>query len=106
MARLKFFLLKLSIALTVIISLMTLPAITALAQGPVMQSIEPLSNTHTAPLTAAVSITYDQPISAATVSTRTFAVQSMGTGLLTQTYSVQSGTIVLTPTKCTVKKKL
>jgi hypothetical protein len=58
----------------------------------------PAPNTHTAPTTATVSITYNEPISAATVSTRTFAVHAMQTGLLTQTYGVVSGAISLTPT--------
>jgi uncharacterized repeat protein (TIGR01451 family) len=59
----------------------------------------PDPNTHTAPLTTTVSITYDEPISAATVSTRTFAVFASQTGLLTATYGVHGGGIVLTPTR-------
>ena len=59
--------------------------------------IHPVSNTHTAPATSTVSITYDEAISPATVSTRTFAVHAMQTGLLTQTYSVAGGSISLTP---------
>jgi len=46
-----------------------------------------------------ISITYDQAISPTTVSTQTFAVHAMQTGLLTQTYGVRGGTIVLTPTQ-------
>jgi uncharacterized repeat protein (TIGR01451 family) len=61
--------------------------------------IEPARNTHTAPPTTTVSITYDEPISAATVSTQTFAVHAMQTGLLTRTYGVNGGTIALTPTQ-------
>jgi len=45
---------------------------TALVIRPEMQSINPVSNTHTAPLTTSVSITYDQPMSTTTVSTQTF----------------------------------
>ena len=59
--------------------------------------LDPLSNTHTAPPTTTVSITYDEPTSPATVSTRTFAVHAMQTGLLTETYSVSGGAIHLTP---------
>ena len=66
--------------------------------APVLQSIDPLSNTHTAPLTASVSITYDQPMSLTHVTTATFAVHAMQTGLLSQTYGVKDGTIALTPT--------
>ena len=58
---------------------------------------DPVSNTHIAPPTTTVSITYDEDIDAATVSTRTFAVHAMQTGLLTQTYGVDGGTISLTP---------
>ncbi|MCB0164819.1 MAG: VCBS repeat-containing protein [Anaerolineae bacterium] len=60
-------------------------------------TIDPVSNTHTAPPTTTVSITYDEPINPATVSTRTFAVHAMQTGLLPQTYNVNGGTITLTP---------
>ncbi len=60
-------------------------------------TLQPVSNTHTAPLTSVVSITYDEAIDAATVSTRTFAVHAMQTGLLTETYSISGGAIRLTP---------
>jgi uncharacterized repeat protein (TIGR01451 family) len=56
-------------------------------------------NTHTAPRDSAVSIAYSEAINPATVSTDTFAVHAMQTGLLTQTYGVEGGTIVLTPTE-------
>jgi len=69
----------------------------AYAQGPVMQGINPISNTHTAPLTTTVRITYNQSISAATVSAQTFAVHAMQTGLLTETFSVNGGEIKLSP---------
>ena len=58
----------------------------------------PARNTHAAPATATVSITYDEAISSATVSTRTFAVHAMQTGQLTQTLGTDSATISLTPT--------
>ena len=70
----------------------------AAAVAPVRQSVNPAMNAHTAPLTSSVSITYDQPMDAATVSTGTFAVHAMETGLLAQTYGVGGGTIALTPT--------
>jgi hypothetical protein len=59
--------------------------------------INPISNTHTAPATTSVSISYDEPINPAAVSTGTFAVHAAQTGLLTQTYHVSGGTISLTP---------
>ncbi len=65
---------------------------------PALQSTNPISNSHTAPLTTTVSVTYDQNISATTVNTKTFAIHAMQTGQLTQTYSVNSGEIKLTPT--------
>ena len=57
--------------------------------------IHPISNTHTAPATTSVSISYDEAISPATVSTGTFAVHAAQTGLLTQTYHVSGGIIIL-----------
>jgi uncharacterized repeat protein (TIGR01451 family) len=65
--------------------------------SPEMQSVHPLSNSHTAPLTTSVSITYDEAMSATTVTTKTFAVHAMQTGLLSQVYSVNGETIALTP---------
>jgi len=59
--------------------------------------IHPVSNTHTAPVTSTLSITYDEAINSATVSTQTFVVHAMQTGLLTQTYGVSGGAISLTP---------
>ncbi|OQY45090.1 MAG: hypothetical protein B6242_11250 [Anaerolineaceae bacterium 4572_78] len=67
------------------------------AQDPVMQSIHPISNIHTAPLTTVVSITYDQSMNISTVSTQTFAVHAMQTGLLSEAFSVNAGTISLIP---------
>ncbi len=64
---------------------------------PAHPTLTPLSNTHTAPTTTTASITYDETISSATVSTRTFAVHAMQTGLLTETYGVSGGMISLTP---------
>ncbi|MGD9099002.1 MAG: FG-GAP-like repeat-containing protein, partial [Anaerolineae bacterium] len=60
----------------------------------------PASNTHTAPLTTTVSLTYDEPISATTVTSHTFAVHAIQTGLLTTTHGVANAgqTIVVTPT--------
>jgi len=65
---------------------------------PANPATNPPRNTHVAPANTAVSITYDnEAINAATVSTRTFAVHAMQTGLLTETYGVSGGTISLTP---------
>ena len=77
------------------------PVTVQLSNGipPQVISFAPLSNTHTAPLTTTVSITYDQDMDPATVSSQTFAVHAMQTGLLTQTYGVDGGTISLTPTQ-------
>ncbi|MCP4540894.1 MAG: DUF11 domain-containing protein, partial [Chloroflexi bacterium] len=73
-------------------------SLTVDADVPVMQSIHPVSNTHSAPLTTTVSITYDQDMDATSVSSHTFAVHRMQTGLLTQTFGSGGGTITLTPT--------
>jgi uncharacterized repeat protein (TIGR01451 family) len=61
--------------------------------------IHPVRNSHTAPLTTTISITYDEPISPATVTSRTFAVHGMQSGLVTATHSVSGSTIIVTPTQ-------
>ena len=58
---------------------------------------DPDPGTHSAPVTTTVSISYDEPISAATVTSRTFAVHAMQTGLVTSSHSVQGSTIVVAP---------
>ena len=75
-----------------------LPAQIARADEITVTATFPVSNTHTAPVDSVVAVTYTAPISVATVSTQTFAVHAMQTGLLTQTYGVNGGTISLTPT--------
>jgi hypothetical protein len=61
--------------------------------------LDPPRNSHTAPPTTTVSITYDEPISAATVTSRTFAVHGMQSGLVTATHGVRGGKIIVTPTR-------
>jgi uncharacterized repeat protein (TIGR01451 family) len=61
--------------------------------------LHPPRNSHNAPLTTTVSITYDEPIDPATVNNRTFAVHGMQSGLVTGTHSVRGGTIIVTPTR-------
>ncbi|MCP4422519.1 MAG: Ig-like domain-containing protein, partial [Chloroflexi bacterium] len=87
-----------SLFLVATAALFILPVPTAYAQDPVMQATHPVSNTHTALLTSTVSITYNQNMDISTVSTQTFAVHAMETGLISQTYGVNGGTISLTPT--------
>ena len=57
----------------------------------------PVSNTHTAPTTTTVSITYDEAINPVTVTTQTFTVHAMQTGLLTETFEVNGGMISIMP---------
>ncbi len=59
--------------------------------------IEPISNSHTVPLSSAVTITYDENINPASVSSRTFAIHAMQTGWLTGNYNINGGQISLTP---------
>ena len=61
--------------------------------------LHPPRNSHTAPLTTTVSATYDEPIDAATVTSRTFAVHGMQSGLVTATHGVSDGQIIVTPTQ-------
>ncbi len=82
-----------------IVALGTTFVILSLAQ-PGNPDPDPDPNTHTAPLTTTVSITYDEPINATTVTSRTFAVHGMQSGLVTETHGVVNGgyTIIVTPT--------
>jgi uncharacterized repeat protein (TIGR01451 family) len=50
---------------------------------PVLQSISPKRNSHTAPQTSTVSATYDVAMDASTVTSRTFVVHGMQSGLVT-----------------------
>lgn len=59
--------------------------------------VYPGKNSQTIPSTSTISVSYDEPIDDSTVSTQTFAVHAMQTGLLTQTYDVTNGTISLAP---------
>ena len=63
--------------------------------------LAPQRNSHTVPLMAAISITYDEPISATTVTSHTFAIHAMQSGLLRETHGVANGghTIIVTPTR-------
>ena len=64
---------------------------------PVVVSQQPPANSYTWPLTTAVALTYDQAISPSSVSSRTFVVHAMQTGILTEVYGVAGGTIFFTP---------
>jgi hypothetical protein len=59
--------------------------------------LEPEPNDHNVPLTASVSITYDEDILSDTVSALTFAVFGMESGLLSGAYIVDGGVIQLNP---------
>jgi hypothetical protein len=60
-------------------------------------AMAPLANTHAATVTTPVSITFDQPIAATTVNTRTFAIHAMQSGQRLQSYSINGATITFTP---------
>jgi hypothetical protein len=59
----------------------------------------PAPNSHTAPSTTTVSITYDEPMSTTTVASRTLVVQAKQGGLVTGIYSLENEgkTVVLVP---------
>ena len=67
---------------------------------PVLQSMYPVSNTITATLNTTVTATYDAAMDASTVTSRTFAVHGMQSGLVTETHGVTYGgnTLIVTPT--------
>jgi hypothetical protein len=64
---------------------------------PVILLLEPEPNDHTVPLTASISITYDEDIQDDTVDQSTFAVFGMESGLLSGAYSADGGRIQFTP---------
>ncbi|MCP4540916.1 MAG: hypothetical protein GY832_27590, partial [Chloroflexi bacterium] len=71
----------------------------ACAQEPDWQDHYPVSNTITATLNTTVSITYDQPMSSTTVTSHTFAVHGIQSGLVTETHGLIDGhTLIVTPT--------
>ena len=59
--------------------------------------LEPAPNDHQVPRTASVSITYDEAIDPDSVDVTTFAVFGMESGIFVHTFSVDGGTIRLTP---------
>ena len=63
--------------------------------------LDPSRNSHAVPLTTTVSVTYDEPIGAATVTSHTFVVHAMQTGLVTPTHGLVNGghTIIVTPSR-------
>ena len=73
---------------------------TRAAPGVPPEALHPPRNAVTATLTTTVSVTYDEPISETTVTSRTFAVHGMQSGLVTATHGVVDGTtIFFTPTR-------
>ena len=65
--------------------------------NPIILSVSPDNGVHTAPVSTAVMITFDQPISLTSVNTGTFVVQDMQSGLITQAYGVFGNQIFLQP---------
>ncbi len=67
-------------------------------QQPVLQAIHPPRNAVTAALNTTVTAAYDLDINSATVTSVTFAVHGMQSGLVTETHGVVSGdTLIVTP---------
>jgi uncharacterized repeat protein (TIGR01451 family) len=80
-----------------LIGLFAFGGLAAPLQQPADPTPSPAMNAHNAPRDSVVSIAYSEAINPATVSTDTFAVYAMQTGLLTEAYGVNGGTIALTP---------
>ncbi|RME59238.1 DUF11 domain-containing protein [Candidatus Parcubacteria bacterium] len=59
--------------------------------------IHPARNAFTVPLTTTVFVEYDKALSSSTVSSRTFAVHGMETGLLSKVYHLWGGHIEVEP---------
>ncbi|MBN1889177.1 MAG: DUF11 domain-containing protein [Thermoflexales bacterium] len=73
-------------------------ALFAITPPPQVIHFTPPANAHIVHYTTTVSASYNQPISAATVSTRTFVIHAAQTGLLSPAYGVDGETVMLTPT--------
>ncbi len=84
----------LSLSLGLILTLVIVFTSLAAPGNPILN---PARNSHSAPLTTTVSIIYDEPMDAATVTSRTFVIHAMHSGVLTETYGVSGGTITFTP---------
>jgi uncharacterized repeat protein (TIGR01451 family) len=69
------------------------------APGVPPEEIYPPRNAVTATLTTTVSATYDEAIDPSTVTSRTFAVHGMESGLVTATHAVSGNTVIVTPTR-------
>ncbi|HUX77061.1 MAG TPA: FG-GAP-like repeat-containing protein [Anaerolineae bacterium] len=69
------------------------------APGVPPEEIHPSRNAITATLTTTIFVTYDEPISETTVTSHTFAVHGMQSGLVTATHGARGGTIIVTPTR-------
>ena len=61
------------------------------------QSLHPAANAIGAALSTDISVTYGHPISPSSVTSRTFAVHGMQSGLLTGAYAVSGGAVTLIP---------
>lgn len=85
-------LIALSLELTLVVGFFVLVGRAA----PSSPDPDPDPNTHSAPLTTSVSITYDEPISAATATSRTLAIHAIQTGLVTATPGVNGNTNIVT----------
>ncbi|MEM7031518.1 MAG: FG-GAP-like repeat-containing protein [Chloroflexota bacterium] len=72
-------------------------ALTVYAQDPEAQTVFPIRNSHTSPLTTTVMATYNQPMDVTSVNTQTFTVHAMQTGLLSPAYTVVDAQIIATP---------
>ncbi len=75
------------------------PTARVAAQEPDWQDHYPVTNTITASPVTTISITYDQAMDASTVTSHTFAVHGMQSGLVTETHGVIDGNrLIVTPT--------
>jgi hypothetical protein len=82
------------------VALLTLISGARAAPGVPPVALHPPRNAVGAPPTTTVAVTYDEPIDPGTVTSRTFAVHGMQTGLVTGTHGVRGGdTLVVTPTR-------
>lgn len=79
--------------------LLGLLAVVASASSSDLPVLQPAPNTHDAPITTTILVSFSMSIDPATVSTHTIAIHSAQHGLVTGTYAVSNTQVLMTPAR-------
>jgi len=71
----------------------------SLVNHPEVTGVVPQRNDIAVPLSPLVSVSYDQPIQAASVTSQTFVLHGMQSGMMTGTHSADGNTVTITPNR-------